>query len=276
MNKYIDLHTHSTCSDGSLTPSELVKKTAETGLAAIALTDHDTVDGLYEAFEAGKKYGVEVISGIEFSLKTDREVHMLGLNFTPECPSIRNELEQMKINRQKRNREVLRKLNELNINITDEDVAAQSTSDIVGRSQIAKAMKLKGYVSSVQEAFDKYLSFGKPAFVKRETLSPEKTISIIKESGGKAFLAHLNQIGLPDKELFDFLKELKSYGLYGIEGYYSDYTEEMNKKYRKMAEELDLKLSGGSDFHGSNKDNYNLGTGHGNLKIPYSLLNYIR
>lgn len=272
MNKYIDLHTHSTCSDGTLTPAEVVKIAKEKGLSAIALTDHDTVDGLPEAIEAGKKYGIEVITGIEFSVAADTEMHLLGLGFNLDCPAIKNILDEMIFQREKRNHTVIELLANIGIYITIDDILAESTSRVTGRSQIAKAMLKKGYVSSIKEAFDKYLSFGKPAFVERNTLTPEEAIEIIHKCSGKAFLAHLNQTGKTDDELYSLLKHLKNCGLDGIEGYYTEYTEEMNSKYRNMAEKTGLLLSGGSDFHGTNKDGYELGAGKGNLRIPYKLL----
>lgn len=276
MNKFIDLHTHSTCSDGTFTPTEVVKEAAKAGLSAIALTDHDTVDGLGEAIEAGKKYGIEVITGIEFSVAADTEMHLLGLGFTIECPEIRNVLDEMIIQRDKRNTEVTELLEKIGIHITIDDILAEATSRVTGRSQIAKAMLKKGYVNTIKEAFDKYLSFGKPAFVPRSTLSPEEAIKIIKKCGGKSFLAHLNQTGKTDEELYTILSHLKACGLDGIEGYYTEYTEDMNTRYRKMADASGLLLSGGSDFHGTNKDGYEIGKGKGNLRIPYELLGKIK
>lgn len=276
MNKFIDLHTHSTCSDGTLTPSEVVKLAKEKGLSAIALTDHDTIDGLNEAIETGREIGIEVITGIEFSVAGDTEKHLLGLDFDLDCPAIKGILDEMLIQREKRNYIVIELLENLGIHITFDEIHAQSTSPVTGRSQIAKVMLKKGYVSSIKEAFDKYLAFGRPAFVERSTLTPEEAIEIIHKSGGKAFLAHLNQTGKSDEELYKLLRHLKECGLDGIEGYYTEYTDEMNINYRKMAEDIGLLLSGGSDFHGTNKDCYEIGTGKGNLKIPYELIEKIR
>ena len=276
MNGTIDLHTHSTCSDGTLTPTELVKKAQDIGLSAIALTDHDTVDGLEEAFEAGRKYGVEVISGIEFSVKADTEMHLLGLDFSLDCPEIKKILAEMIENRETRNKKVIQKLADIGISISGEDIRMEATSKVTGRSQIAKAMLKKGYVSSIREAFDRYLSFGKPAFVTRKTLSPEKAIEIIKNSSGISSLAHLHQTKKTDDELYEILSHLKKCGLDAIEGYYTEYTDDMNERYRKMAHDLGLKLSGGSDFHGTNKNNHELGTGSGNLSIPYEILTELR
>lgn len=276
MSGYIDLHTHSTYSDGTFTPAQLVKSASDIGLKAIALTDHDTIDGLEEAVENGKKYNIEVITGIEFSVESDTEMHLLGLGFSLDCPKIKDELNEMIIQRKVRCEKTVSMLNEIGINISMSDVKAQATSNIIGRSQIAKAMIKKGYVKSVKEAFDNYLSFGKPAFIARKSLTAEKAIEIIKQSNGIASLAHLNQIKKSDEELYEILVKLKNAGLDAIEGYYTQYDEEMNNKYRKFALEIGLKLTGGSDFHGTNKENHNLGTGHGNLKIPYELLNQFR
>lgn len=275
MDGYIDLHTHSTCSDGTFTPTEVVIAAKKAGLRAIALTDHDTIDGLKEAVEAGRKYGVEVITGIEFSVESDTEMHLLGLDFNLDCPAITDVLYEMIIQRDKRNSEVIKLLENIGIHITIDDILAEATSKVTGRSQIAKAMLKKGYVDTVKEAFDKYLSFGKPAFVPRKTITPEKAIEIIRKSGGKSSLAHLNQIGKSNAELYKILTHLKSAGLDAVEGYYTEYTDDMNERYRKMAADTGLKLTGGSDFHGANKDNHNIGTGKGNLKIPYSLLQAI-
>ena len=276
MNKYIDLHTHSTCSDGTLTPAEVVMEAKKAGLSAIALTDHDTLDGLPEAIEAGKKYGIEVITGIEFSISSDTEMHLLGLGFDLDCPEIRNVLDEMIIQRDLRNYKVIELLEKCGIHITIDEILAEATSPVTGRSQIAKAMLRKGYVSSIKEAFDSYLSFGKPAFVERKSLTPEEAIRLIRLSGGKSFLAHLNQTGKTDQELYEILTHLKECGLDGIEGYYTEYTDDMNIRYRKMAEDIGLHLSGGSDFHGENKDGYEIGRGKGNLRIPYELLENIR
>ena len=275
-NKYIDLHTHSVNSDGTLTPTELIKLAKEKNLEAVALTDHDTVNGLEEAFAAGKKYGVEVVSGIEFSVSADVEMHLIGLDFPLDSPKITAVLDAMIKNRNTRNTKLLRILGELGMPLTEDDVLQFATSPVIGRSQFSRAMVKKGYVSSIAEAFDKYLAFGRPAYLPRETLSPTDAIRIIKESGGIAVLPHLNQIDKSDDELYELLKHLKSVRLDAVEGYYTEYTEEMNIKYRKMADDLGLKLSGGSDFHGENKIAHELGTGSGNLKIPYNILENLR
>ena len=272
MCKFIDLHTHSTYSDGTLTPTQVVNAAKKAKLSAIALTDHDTTDGLKEAIDAGKNYGIEVITGIEFSVKCDTEMHILGLNFDIDCPAISNILDEMIYQRETRNKKVAELLTDIGIKITIDDILAEATSNVTGRSQIAKAMLKKGYVTSINEAFNKYLKYGKPAFVERTTLSPEKAIKIIKQSRGVSSLAHLNQIGKSDDELYTVLAHLKNAGLDAVEGYHTEYTDAMSLHYRKMAADIGLKLTGGSDFHGENKNGYNIGIGNGNLCVPYDLL----
>ena len=276
MKKYIDLHTHSTASDGSFTPTEVVKAAKDAGLSAIALTDHDTIDGLAEATEAGRKYGIEVITGIEFSVTTDTAMHLLGLDFDPDSPAVRGVLDGLVESRDSRNLEVINKLQLLGLDITYDDMMEFATSRVVGKSQIARAMIKKGYCTTINEAFTKYLGKNAPAYAKRNSLSPEKAIEIIKKSGGFTSLAHLNQTKKSDEELYVLLKGLKAAGLDAVEGYYTEYTDDMNVRYRAIAAELGLKLTGGSDFHGANKDGYEIGTGKGNLRIPYELLENIR
>lgn len=277
MEGFIDLHTHSTASDGTLTPYEVVKKAKEAGLTAIALTDHDTLDGLSEAIEAGRQLGIEVVTGIEFSVDGDCAIHMLGLDFNINCPKIKNELAHLLEQRNLRNMKMIEHFNDNGVNITPEDILAESTSIVVGRTQFARALIKKGYISTIPEAFEKYFYPGSPyEEIHREKITPKKAIEIIKASGGKSFVAHLHQMGKSDAELYDLLREYKSYGLDGIEGYYTEYDEDMGNRFRKMAKDLDLILSGGSDFHGNNKIGHMIGIGNGNLRIPYSILENMR
>lgn len=270
--KRIDLHSHTTASDGTLTPAQLVKRAKEAGLAAVAVTDHDTVAGLEEARAAGQRYGIEVINGIEFSVGNEVDIHLIGLDFTDDCPSIVRELDGFVDYRDRRNRKMLEKLNGIGIKITYEDALKYATSRVVGRSQIARAMIAAGYVRSVDEAFADYLSSGKPGYVPRDCISPEKAIELIHSSNGIASLAHLNQIRMSDDDKYALLKHLAAHGLDACEGYYTEYTEEQNRLYRSWAKELGLKLTGGSDFHGANKEGHELGC----VQIPYSILTDLR
>lgn len=272
--EYIDLHTHSHHSDGSMTPDGLVKLAKDSGLKAIALTDHDTFDGVAEAVEAGKQYDVEVIPGIEFSVVSTGETHILGYGIDITEKEINTAVEKAKELRLINNQRTAKALQKLGFNITVADARNISPIGNLGRAHFAKVMELKGYVSSVKEAFDLYLQKGKPAYNSLRLLEAEEAIRLIHGAGGKAFLAHLHLTKKGGK-LEEYVKELKGYGLDGIEGYYTEYDEAMEAEYRALAKKYGLSLSGGTDFHGSNKPHIKLGVGYGNLKIPYSLLDNI-
>lgn len=272
MEKYIDLHTHSLKSDGSMTPSEVVAEAKKSGLAAIALSDHDTVDGVREAVEAGEKLGVEVIPAIEFSVQSKTETHILGYFIDIENPDLLRMLKEVVDLRIERNHVTCQRLNELGFEMTLEEVRALAPNNFVGRAHFARLMMDKGYISSVKEGFDKYMSVGKYAYCEKQRLTARDAIELIAKCGGISFLAHPHLTKLPDDELKEFLIELKGYGLSGLEGYYTDYTPEMQEKYQSMARELGLMISGGTDFHAAMKPHISIGTGLGNMKIPYSII----
>ncbi|MBR3781479.1 MAG: PHP domain-containing protein [Clostridia bacterium] len=272
MEKYIDLHTHSLKSDGSMTPAEVVEEAKRAGLAAIALTDHDSVDGVREAVEAGEKLGVEVIPAIEFSVMSKTETHILGYFIDIENPDLKEMLKEVVDLRIERNHVTCQRLNELGFDITLEEVRALAPNNFVGRAHFARVMMDKGYISSVKEGFEKYMSVGKYAYCEKQRLSARDAIELIRNAGGISFLAHPHLTKLPDDELKEFLKKLKNYGLCGLEGYYTDYTPEMQEKYQSMAEELGLMISGGTDFHAKMKPHISIGIGTGNMKIPYSII----
>ncbi|MCD7774481.1 MAG: hypothetical protein LUH40_02725 [Clostridiales bacterium] len=187
-----------------------------------------------------------------------------------------NTLNALTADRQDRMKKMLLKLKDLGISIDESDVMEFAGGESVGRPHIAQAMVKKGYVSTILEAFQKYLAFGMPAYVKRKKLTAYEIINLIKENGGQSFVAHLHQTGKTTDELYEIISDLKAHGLDGIEGYHTEYTAEMGMDYRKLADDLGLIISGGSDFHGNNKVNVNLGTGRGNMKIPYSVLENIK
>lgn len=276
MEKYIDLHTHSLMSDGSMTPAEVVREAKKAELAAIALSDHDTVDGVREAVAEGEKIGVEVVPAIEFSVQSETETHILGYYIDIENPKLLDTLQKVVETRRFRNRETCRKLNELGFDITLAEAEAIAPNDFIGRAHFARLLMDKGYTKSVSEGFKLYLENGKYAYCGKQTLTDEEAIRLIKECGGVAFVAHLHLTKKSDDELREFLTRLKACGLDGIEGYYTDYTPEMQAKYHALAEELGLILSGGTDFHAQMKPHISIGTGLGNLKIPYSLLENIK
>lgn len=276
MEKYIDLHTHSLKSDGSMTPAEVVREAKKAGLAAIALTDHDTVDGISEAVSEGEKIGVEVIPAIEFSVLSETETHILGFYIDIENPELKKTLAEVVDLRLERNRVTCRRLNELGFDITLDEVRAIAPNNFIGRAHFARVLLDKGYIKSVKEGFDKYMSVGKYAYCEKQRLSARDAIELIKKCGGLSFLAHPHLTKLPDDELMKFLIELKGYGLCGLEGYYTDYTPEMQEKYQGMARASGLAISGGTDFHAAMKPHISIGTGLGNMKIPYSVLEEIK
>lgn len=272
MEKYIDLHTHSLKSDGSMTPAEVVREAKRCGLAAIALSDHDTVDGIEEALEEGKRIGVEVIPAIEFSVMSETETHILGyfIDITnPELKRILNEVVELRL---ERNRVTCQRLNELGFEITLDEVRALAPNNFVGRAHFARVLMDRGYTESVKEGFDKYMSAGQYAHCEKQRLCAKEAIELIKKCGGLSFLAHPHLTKLGDERLREFLTELKGYGLDGLEGYYTDYTDRMQENYQSMAKEMGLMISGGTDFHAKMKPHISIGTGLGNMRIPYSVL----
>lgn len=276
MEKFIDLHTHSIKSDGSMTPAEVVREAKRAGLAAIALSDHDTVEGVKEAIEEGKRIGVEVVPAIEFSVQSDTETHILAYYLDIDNPKLTKILEECKEVREQRNAECCRKLNELGFDVTMEEARAIAPNGIIGRAHFARLLMDKGYTSSVKEGFKLYLENGKYAYSGIQRLEAEEAVKLIKECGGLAFVAHLHLIKLDDDTLRSFLIRLKEVGLDGVEGYYTEYTPEMQEKYQNMAKELGLMISGGTDFHAQMKPHISIGTGLGNMKIPYSILENLK
>lgn len=272
MEKLIDLHTHSLKSDGSMTPAEVVREAKRAGLAAIALSDHDTVDGIREAVAEGKKIGVEVIPAIEFSVQSKTETHILGYFIDIDNPDLLKTLKEVVDLRIERNYVTCQRLNELGFDITIEEVRALAPNNFVGRAHFARVLMDKGYTKSVKEGFDLYMTSGKYAYCEKQRLTARDAVELIGKCGGISFLAHPHLTKLGDDELREFLKELKGFGLSGLEGYYTDYTPEMQEKYQAMAKELGLIISGGTDFHAAMKPHISIGTGLGNMKIPYSVL----
>ena len=272
MEKLIDLHTHSLKSDGSMTPAEVVREAKRAGLAAIALSDHDTVDGIREAAAEGEKIGVEVIPAIEFSVQSKTETHILGYFIDIENPDLLKTLKEVVDLRIERNYVTCQRLNELGFDITIEEVRALAPNNFVGRAHFARVLMDKGYTKSVKEGFDLYMTSGKYAYCEKQRLTARNAVELIGKCGGISFLAHPHLTKLGDDELKEFLKELKGFGLSGLEGDYTDYTPEMQEKYQAMAKELGLLISGGTDFHAAMKPHISIGTGLGNMKIPYSVL----
>jgi len=276
MDKLIDLHTHSTASDGSMKPQELVRHAKRCGLAAIAITDHDTIDGIEEAVKEGLCLGVEVIPGLEISVDFNPEMHILGYFPGEAYLKIKNTLVSLKRNRDERNPKIINRLNELGFDISMEEVEKEAHGAITGRVHIAKVLADKGYVANVEEAFKKLLLSGRPAYFKKEKLTPGQGIREIICAGGAAVLAHPIYLHKDIEELDGIVYELKTAGLTGIEAYYVDNTPEETRDLLNLAGKHKLLVTGGSDFHGRFKPDIEIGIGRGNLNIPYGLLENLK
>lgn len=273
----IDLHAHTTASDGSLSPTELVNHAVEIGLEALGVADHDTIDGLEEAERAAKQSGLELVAGLEISAEFQPGTcHMLGLYIDRTNERLKQTLRFLQKARANRNPKIIGKLSDLGCPITMAEVEEIAGFGQIGRPHIAQALLNHGYVSTVQEAFDKYLKKGASAYVDKARLSLKDSVELIHDAGGFAILTHPITLDLPPSDLKEFVTELKTYGLDGIEVYYSDHTPEDVSYLLGLARELDLLISGGSDFHGASKRAIKLGTGRGNLSIPYEVLAAIK
>lgn len=272
----IDLHTHSTASDGTYTPFELVRLARNINLKAIALTDHDTTGGLNEALKAAREMNMEVIPGCELSVEFPGVMHIVGLWLEPDAPKLNRSLLELRNKRNARNEIIIEKLQGQGIAVTYEEVRNLAGDASIGRPHICRILMNKGIVSSVQEAFDKYLGPGGKAYVPKEKFDPEKAISILKDEQATVILAHPFSLNLQQDELRKELYRLKDIGLDGMEVFYPEHTPEQVGYYSSLCAELDLFPSGGSDFHGSVKPHIKLGKGRSKLNLPYSLLQAIK
>lgn len=286
--RQIDLHVHSTCSDGTFTPTQLVDYAIEKGLAAFALTDHDTVDGLDEAIAYAdglratlspeQAYKVpEIIPGIELSSEYfGQDIHIVGLYLDHHNESFAGKLQEFVDSRILRNQKMCRLLQEAGLDITYEALLQEFPDAVITRAHYANYMLKKGYVSSVREAFERYVGDHCPCYVPREKITPAQAVSLILDAGGVPILAHPILYHLSDKNLDKLVGELKQAGLRGIEAIYSTYKPHEEREIRALATKYDLLLSGGSDFHGDNKPGLDLAVGYGKLFVPEELLQPIK
>lgn len=272
----IDLHTHTTASDGSMAPAVLVRHAYESGLAAVAITDHDTMEGVEQALEEGRKLGIEVIAGIEVSVDFTPEMHLLGYFPDGHYEPILNTLEDLRERRKQRNPQIIDKLNKLGLEITMNEVNRITGGSITSRAHIARVLIEKGYAADMEEAFDKYLAFGRPAYVKKDKLIPVEGIAEITRSGGIPVLAHPIYLNMTAEQLDKLLGELTEAGLKGIEAYYTDNTASQTEELLRLAQKHCLVATGGSDFHGGFKPGIEIGSGRGSLMVPYSVLKRLK
>lgn len=279
-HKPIDLHVHSTRSDGTYSPTQLVDYAIEKGLAAFALTDHDSIDGLDEAITYAKTLRPsnpnvpEVIPGIEFSTEYEgKDVHIVGLYINYKAPDFQKYLVDFVTSRTLRNQKMCKLLeSDAGMDITYEKLLETFPNCVITRAHYARYMMSKGYVKSISEAFERYIGDNAPYYIPREKVTPAQAIQLILSADGIPVLAHPLLYGMGKARLNTLVAELKESGLMALEAIYSTYTAGEEKEMRALAKEHGLCISGGSDFHGDNKPKLDLGTGYGSLYIPYEVL----
>jgi len=260
---FVDLHMHSTASDGSRTPADVVAAAREARLAAIALTDHDTVAGVAAAQEAGARLGVRVVAGVELSaVEGDTETHLLGLHLA-HLDEMQERLEAIRVMRVTRAERIVQRLNELGVTITMDDVLEQAKGGAVGRPHVARAMMAHGWVGEFREAFDRYLGFGRPAFVGKERLPMAEAIDMIHRAGGLAVLAHPGESCRRER-----LESLVALGMDGVEVRHPSHSADEMRRLAALADLLGLLPSGGSDWHGTNER----GRAPGMMEVPMAWL----
>ncbi|MFW6122371.1 MAG: PHP domain-containing protein [Petrotogales bacterium] len=314
----IDLHTHTTGSDGSYKPEELIQSAYSKNIEVLSITDHDTLDGVKSLLKELSSTNDErlnndrdpkmfsndftqnptpnsqqrfyVVSsmdderwtvdktkifsnilvffpGVEISAEFPKTLHILGYGIDIANNKLNSTLKELQNYRLSRNKRMIKNMNSLGFEITLEELQKKAGGELIGRPHFAQLMLEKGYVDSYQEAFDKYLKKGAPLYMNKKRLDPDKAIELILQAGGIPVLAHPYQTKLNDEDLHSLIKELVSYGLKGIEAFYSEHTEEMTGKYLQYAKEFNLLVTAGSDFHGDNKPETELG-----MKVPYCFL----
>lgn len=274
---YIDLHVHSTASDGTLTPAQVVAYGLKKQLAAIALTDHDTIDGVSEALFAASDSGLEVIPGIELSsVYQGTEIHILGFYADIHAPEFLSRLETIRTVRLERNEEMLRRFNRDGFSISMEELADGNPEAVITRAHFARVLTSKGYVSSMDQAFKKFLLPGSPYFPPRDKITPEQAMDILKSAGAFPALAHPLQYKLGWNETKRLILSLKEMGMKGLEVYHSSNNQYESGRLKNIAKDCQLLPTGGSDFHGSNKPDIDLGSGRGGLSISHLLLEDIK
>jgi len=269
MIKYADLHLHTTASDGEYSPEAVVRAAKAQGFTAISITDHDTLSGLEEALKTSRDIGLELIIGVEISTVWEqKEIHVLGYLINPEDKDLQEKLKIMKNSRQERIIKMVYRLNELGFNLSLEKVLEISGSGVIGRPHVAKALQEKDYVKTIKEAFIKLLSPGCPAYIPRYKITPQEAIELILSAGGIPVLAHPGVN--PDDDL---IPDLLKMGLLGLEVWHPEHNNQAVNKYYNLARRYGLLMTGGSDWHGNNKDaDFCLGS----IKLDYSYVEKLK
>lgn len=276
LSSEIDLHIHSTFSDGVLRPSEIVDLASRQGVAAIAITDHDTAAGTAEAVKRGGELGLEVLAGIEISSwHGDTSMHILGYCFDHEDKEFSSRLQLLQDGRQIRNAKIIENLNKLGIRVDTSELLQYSEYGQTGRPHIAKLLVDKGVTRTIDLAFKHYLGRGAAAYAERFRFSARDAIAMIREAGGIAVLAHPASLDSTLRSIPGLLRELCSVGLDGVEVYYPAHSRKTVKALLKMADEFGLLITGGSDFHGMERTGHNLEDWRKSTRIPYELVTAI-
>ena len=277
MQKIVDLHTHTTESDGSFTPEELMLEAKRVGLSAIAITDHDSISGIKKAAPLADELGIELIPGVELSTDYNgKEVHVVGLYVNIEDEYFLGKIKEFKENRDSRNAIMVENLQKEGFAITMEELTAENPDCVITRANIACFLYEHGMIPTIQTAFEKYIGDNCKCYVNRFKITPMDGVRLIKEAGGTAILAHPLLYHMSDSTLQKMVDEMKEAGLDGIEAVYCTYTAAEERQMKLFAKENDLLISGGSDFHGTTKPKLNLATGYGKLHIPYEILEIIK
>jgi len=274
----VDLHAHSTASDGSDSPAELMRVAAAAGLSSIALTDHDTLDGLAEAQQEADRLGLELIPGTEISCEwAAGTMHMVILFLEPGPGPLQDRLAGLQDGRSRRNEVIVERLQGLGMDISYDEILEEAGGGSVGRPHFAGVMVRKGYVADIKSAFDEYLANGKPGYVGRDRLEPEAAVRLARASGAVPVVAHPHTLGLNTSEEFsETYRQLADWGLAGIECFYGEYDRARQADLAATVASFGLLPSGGSDYHGSYKEGLELGTGRGELAVPDSVLADLR
>ena len=274
MPDWIDLHVHTLASDGSDTPADVVRMAVELGLRAVAVTDHDTFAGLPEAIEAGARYGVEVVPGVELSTIYDGvEVHVLGYYMDAGHPRLRAMMARATAERNARNETMVQRLHDAGYPVTMDALhAAFPGQTMLGRPHISEYLMRHGYVASVQDGMKNLLGRGKPFYVARYNIPLEESVETLRAAGGLPVVAHLFKYRYTPEQLTAMVDAAAAAGAVGLEAMYTNYTPEQEQAVHVLAAERGLLCTGGTDYHGARKPDIALGRGFGNLRVPYALL----
>lgn len=269
----VDMHIHTVESDGTYTPEEIIIRAMKNNVIALAITDHDTVAGVGKAKEVAQRYGMEFIEGIEISCNEDElEIHILGYYLDLEDKKFLSELKELEKARDERNRKIIEKFEKIGIIIDEEELKSFAPGNIISRLHFANYLIDKGVVQSKNEAFEKYLGRTGLAYVPKENFPPERAVKMIKDNGGFVSLAHPKLVTLNDERLNALILKLKSYGLDALETQYSSFSKIDRDKYKRVAKKYGLLITGGSDFHGANREGVDLG----DAGLEYSQLEKIK